>query len=111
MNEELFSEIERLIADIAARRYVALAADGRIGRLTTVELEQTIVRYRRSIVPLPKQGRDLIEMYADRKDANQYAIDVPLWTIEEGRSDLTLLLHAKKYQNRWRLSIDDIRVL
>ncbi len=111
MDKNLAAEVYRLVTDIAARRYDTLAADGRIGRLTTLELEQAIVRYGRTIVPLPEQSWALVELYAEQADADRYTIDVPLWTMEEGRSDLTLILEAQKCENGWSVVLGDIRVL
>lgn len=108
---ELAKEIERMVNDLAQRRYAELASDGRGGRLTEVELQQAIRQYGRVLVPLPQQAWELVELYPDSKDGNRFAIDVPLWTAEEGRSDLTLLLVATKHDNRWNVAIDDIRVL
>jgi hypothetical protein len=111
MDKNLADEIYRLVSDIAARRYDTLAADGRIGRLTTLELEQAITQYGKTIVPLSEQSLALVELYADQVDADRCAVDVPLWTLEEGRGDLTLLLAAQKYANGWSVTLDDIRVL
>ena len=40
-----------------------------------------------------------------------WAIDVPVWTREEGRSDLTLKLRIEVVQGRTRVMVESLRVL
>lgn len=40
-----------------------------------------------------------------------WSIDVPVWTQEEGRSDLTLQLRAEVRHGRVQLTIEGLRVL
>jgi hypothetical protein len=53
----------------------------------------------------------LVDVYDQGEHADSLALDVPLWTSEEGRSDLTLSLTATKRGGDYELEIDDLHVL
>ncbi|KYF59259.1 hypothetical protein BE08_26980 [Sorangium cellulosum] len=111
MNDELRSEISRLIADLSAGRYAEIAADGRTGRLSAEELRTAVEQYGRTLLLLPDGAWDSVDECPQVDAPNTVAVDVPLWTKEEGRSDLTLSLTATKQADRWILQVDDLHVL
>ncbi len=102
--------IRGLVDDLVAGNYAELEADGRIGRLTQGQLRDAIEEYGRKLVPLPD---DRMEMHEYQSDADplEFAVDVTLWTAEEGRSDLTLSLTVVENGDNPMLSIDDVHVL
>ncbi len=111
MEEELIKAIQELVEDLAARRYAKVASDGRGGSLSEQEITTAIADYGRTLVPLPKEGLSLVGVYEQADTVGSLALDVPLWTAEEGRSDLTLSLRAKKDSGGYSLQIDDLHVL
>ena len=108
---ELKSAIVELVGDLVAGRYVELASDGRIGRLTADELAETIRRYGRTLIPLPDDTWSFVQVYPINGDANALVLDVDMFTSEEGRSDLTLSLSARRDGDDWIIGIDDLHVL
>ncbi len=111
MTPELIAEIGRLVQDLAVGRYDLIIADGRGGRLTAPELERAIGEYGRTLVALPSEGLRLVDVFPRVNDPTTLAVDVPLWTREEGRSDLTLSLTAVHTPGGYRLTIEDVHVL
>jgi hypothetical protein len=111
MNSELRGLIQRLIDDIAAGRFRLLEADGRIGRLTGDELREAVATYGRTIVSLPDVGWGLVDEYSIDGKPDEVSLDIPLWTIEEGRSDLTLSVSCKRRGETVSVAIDDLHVL
>lgn len=111
MNNGLKHEIKRLIVDLTARRYAEMVADGRAGRLSAKELHTAIEAYGKTLLPLPDEAWDLVDEYPQVDAPNTVAVDVPLWTKEEGRSDLTLSLSATSKADKWVLHIDDLHAL
>ncbi|MBI4954507.1 MAG: hypothetical protein HY908_20955 [Myxococcales bacterium] len=103
--------LRRLVDDIVAGRYSALESDGRIGRLTGDEVRRAIEVYGRKLMTPPPDAIDSAEAYPVENLPKRFAIDLPLWTEEEGRSDLTLLLRLDDAGDEPRVSIDDLRVL
>jgi len=108
---KLMSQVRRLIEDLAAGRYAELAADGRAGRLTEAELRTAVEQYGGTLVPLPAEGERLVDIYEQTSRPDVVTLDVPLWTREEGRSDLTLSVTAIKQGENYSVEVDDLHVL
>lgn len=111
MNSNLKRAVALLVEDLAAKRYGDIVSDGRAGQLTEVELRNLVVTYGRTLVTLPEEAWSLVDVHEQIGDPTSLTLDVPLWTAEEGRSDLTLLINAKTAGDVVRLEIDDIHVL
>ncbi|MFY0527906.1 DUF7668 domain-containing protein [Archangium gephyra] len=111
MDVKLMVQVRRLIEDLAAGRYAAIAADGRAGRLTEAELRTAVEQYGRTLVPLPADGERLVDIYEQTSQPDAVTLDVPLWTREEGRSDLTLSVMAIKQGETYTVEVDDLHVL
>ena len=103
--------IRRLVDDLVAGNYAAIEEDGRTGRLTLDELKDAIADYGRTLVSLPREGWDLLVEYPKSHNLDEVRVDLPLWTSEEGRSDLTLQLTVVDAPGRPTVSIDDLHVL
>src|SRR5688572_25062299 len=97
LTESAMDAMRLLVDDLVAGAYAKVANDGRIGRLTVPELQRAIAEYGRTLVPLPDQAFDLADVYPIDRSPGEWAIDLPLWTKEEGRSDLTLSLTVKEH--------------
>jgi hypothetical protein len=104
--------VERLVLDLVAGRYDALEADGRSGRLTANQLRVAIADYGRTLVPIPDQGWALAEVFDHESGGGgPCSIDLPLWTAQEGRSDLTVSLSARVGPAGYEVEVDDLDVL
>lgn len=111
MDTKLMGPVRRLIEDLVAGRYAEIAADGRAGRLTEAELRTAVEQYGRTLVPLPAKGDLLVDIYEQTSQPDAVTLDVPLWTREEGRSDLTLSVTAIKQGETYTVKVDDLHVL
>jgi hypothetical protein len=111
MESLLEQPIRELVSELASAKYADIVFDGRAGRLTAQEMSSAISEYGRTLLPLPENAFDLVDFYPIDGAENEWSVDVPLWTKEEGRSDLTLSLSAKIDQNKVIVEIDDIHVL
>jgi hypothetical protein len=111
LEEVLFNGIRELVTDLVRGRFDELEADGRAGRLSAKELLSAIRQYGKTLVPLPDDALHLIDVYPNESDSTECLLDVPLWTAEEGRSDLTLSLVATKKDDGYRLEVSDLHVL
>lgn len=107
----LFTAIRDLVDSLVRGAYAELEVDGRIGRLTTDELRLAIEQYGQTLMTLPDEAALAISVYPYNEKPSMLAVDVPLWTIEEGRSDLTLSLTAKVTEQLIKVQIDDLHVL
>ena len=108
----VMDEIVRLVDDLVGGRFDQLQSDGRAGRLTAHEFAREIEEYGRTLVSLPDQAFELVDVYPLREQRFAWAIDVPLWTREEGRSDLTLSVTARQRgPEQVEIEVDDLHVL
>ena len=88
-----------------------LEADGRAGRVGATGLRQSLREYGRTLVALPETAYSLIEAVEVTTSANLWSLVVPLWTVEEGRSDLSLELTAVETPDGWGCVIEGLLVL
>lgn len=102
--------IRRLVDDLAAGNYAAIEAAGWMGRQTEAQLRQSILDYGRTLVSLPRDGAE-IHLYQSNRNPQELFVNVDLWTVEEGRSDLTLQLTVVENGANPQLSIEDLHVL
>jgi hypothetical protein len=103
--------IRQLVEDLVGGKYAALEADGRIGRLAEHEVKRAIAEYGRRLVSLPSDAMDAADVYELDDCPGEFAVDLPLWTAEEGRSDLTLQLTVIDGDSGPAVAIDDLHVL
>jgi hypothetical protein len=103
--------VRELVDDLVAGRFGSIEADGRIGRLTQSEIRRALDEYGRTLVPLPNEAIAAMEILPSNLAPRTFAVDVPLWTAEEGRSDLTLSLTVVENDDGAELTIDDLHVL
>lgn len=111
MDPRIADAIQKLVQDLVEKRYATIAMDGRGGRLSEGELRTAVEEYGRRLVTLPGDAWDLIDIFPHTKEASVFSIDVPLWTAEEGRSDLTLSITATLHGEGCNVVIDDLHVL
>jgi len=107
---QLISALRELVHDLVLGRFSALEGDGRVGRVTAAELQRVVRDYGRTLVDPPEDAFSDADAYAT-EEGREWAIDLDLWTEEEGRSDLTLSLTARLDGGEVKLAIDDLHVL
>lgn len=98
-----------MVAALIAGRYDALEEGGRSGRLSARELRVAVETFGRTLTPIPEAGWAIAQVFAQQDGA--FSVDLPLWTAEEGRSDLTLCLTMRIGAAGPDIEIDDLRVL
>lgn len=104
--------VRDVVEMLVRREFAALEADGRSGRLTAKELAQALKEYGRTLVEIPEGGWELADSYEIEGRPGAWAIDLPLWTQEEGRSDLTLSLSVSLVNGEnVSVKIEDLHVL
>jgi len=103
--------IRALVEALVEGHFDQLERDGRSGRLSSHELKKALKAYGRTIITLPDEACDFVDVHPIKGQKPTWVVDVPLWTAEEGRSDLTLSLTVSESQDGVRLEIADLHVL
>jgi hypothetical protein len=109
MKPEILPEIRRLVNDLVEGRFDLIQADGRAGRVDQEGVERAMRDYPARFIPLPDDVPSL-DAYEIEPEPGSFVIDVPLWTTEEGESDLILTVKASPAGNAYRVTIMDLYV-
>jgi hypothetical protein len=112
MKDAIHELISKIIALLAAVRYEDIFNLTGGVRMSIHEIQTAINDYGRTIVLPPDSAYSLLDIVAVKNvPFDQYSVRMPLWTKEEGRSDLTLEVTCKFFEEREEVELDDIRVL
>jgi hypothetical protein len=106
------SEVSDVVAMLVRGDYDAVVrrSDGK--RLTAAELEQAVADYGRTLTQPGTGWWDTVEVRPVGNGDDEFYVAAPLWTEEEGRSDLTLELSVGKSESGdYRIEVDDLHVL
>ncbi|MEC7525797.1 MAG: hypothetical protein VYE22_38305 [Myxococcota bacterium] len=99
-----------LIADLVAGRFDEIVADGRAARHRPDDLREAVREYGRTLVDPPDAVWEVADV--DRIDEKTIYADVPMWTREEGRSDLeAIIVLTRSPTGEWAIELDDLHVL
>ena len=108
---DLFKEkIKNLVMDLSNKNYKKIETEKINGRANIMDLEIILREYGKTIIPLPEEVFKIANIYNIEKE-NRIDIYIPLWTKEEGRSDLTLSIICFLENNNPIIEINDLEVL
>lgn len=113
VTEGLFQVTKHIAALIAARRFDDVVALTGGARLSAAAMKTAVSQYPGTLVPLPDDAIALLDAVPiSGTDSTSWNIVQPLFTAEEGRSDLSLLLTITANANGgYVVCVDDIHVL
>ncbi|MFI6678213.1 hypothetical protein [Kribbella sp. NPDC050469] len=103
----------RIVVDLLVRQeYDVIEAMTRGHRLSAEDIQTAIERYGRTLIAPPEDGWNAVEIYrVESSSAPRFSVDVPLWSREEGLSELTLSLTLLEFApGLFETQVDDLRV-
>ena len=107
--------VREVVGLLARGEYAALARLSGGVRLSATQLRTAVREYGRRIVVPPLEATpplDVVEVSPGRAARRSWSVDVDLWTVEEGPSDLTLQLTVREGEGgRYVIELDDLHVL
>jgi hypothetical protein len=110
--ESLESVVRALVNRLANGEYDAVLDQCCTSRLTADGIRRVIDDYGRTFVePPPSAYSDLDAVAVRGAERPTWSVRAPLWSKEEGRSDLTLEVTVIQDGNRWDVELDDLHVL
>jgi len=110
---KLRSTISALSELLAQQDYESFCGFARNSRLTPGGVSRVIRKYRRHLIPLPDVAYKKMEVVPISESIPQrWTVIVPLWTKEEGRSDLSLDITLQNSIGKtYTVDINDLHVL
>lgn len=112
MQNKIKRAVGELIALLVNRRYEEAERMTSSVRLTANDIKAAITEYGRRLVEPPVEAWKLMNAVPVRNSSPQrWSVIMPLWTAEEGRSDLSLECTAIENGESVVLELDDIHVL
>lgn len=91
LRKKFVSTIERLVKLLVEKKYAEIASLTKNRRLTETQISEAITEYGRILVSPPHSYHEHIDIVPviDSKP-QRWSVDFPLWTLEEGESDLSV---------------------
>ncbi len=113
MNEKIQTTAKRLVTLLVAHDFAGLEEWSQGVRLKREQMAEALNQYPGYFVMPPEPTvpyLDVVEVIDS--SPKQWSVDIPLWTQEEGRSDLTMQVTMIESENEMMIvEIDDIHVL
>jgi hypothetical protein len=105
--------VGEVVARLAAADYEGIAAMAPKSRVTPSQMRAAVEQYGRTLLPLPLGADALIDYVAVRSSSPYtWSVVCPLFTAEEGRSDLSLELRLTQSPGaNYTVEVDDLHVL
>ena len=112
MNDKLIEPVNQIVSLLVAGRYADVEQQTHGIRLTANEMVKAVTDYGRKLVQPPQDGFRLMNV-VETKNAQpkRWSIAMPLWTEEEGRSDLTVEMTLAERETGFSIELDDIHAL
>ena len=104
------TEVRRLVGLLVAGDYHGMFEMCPTSRVHQDDFVRTVREFGRTFA-MPRGPLQLDVISVRRAVVPQWSIIADLWTVEDGLSDLSLELTARKTGSRVELAIDDLRVL
>lgn len=105
--------VAQLVSLLATAQYESIYALVPSSRVSPAHMRAAVEQYGRTLVTMPGGAQELIDYVPVRNaDPPAWSVVVPLFTLEEGRSDLSLELQMTRLSDgSYQVEVDDIHVL
>jgi hypothetical protein len=112
MDAKLDSIVHQIVELLVAGRYAEIAILTNNQRLDGEAIQRAVRDYGRKLVMPPSDPFNLLDVIQVEDAAPPcWSVRMPLWTVEEGRSDLSLELTITENGSDYTVELDDIHVL
>lgn len=112
MNDDIIGLVKEVIELLVHGRYKQVADWSNGISLSEVEISTAIAEYEHTLVSPPDIAYKefLYSTHVRESDPPRWIIDMPLWTKEEGRSDLEICLSIIKWPKKLAFEVNSILV-
>ena len=105
--KEIVSRILKLLSE---KNYIELEKQSKGIRLSAADMEEAIKEYDCQLVMPPLDAYELMNV-VEIKGGDSWYVVMPLWSQDEGESDLSIELTIVKESNNFIFEIENIHVL
>lgn len=103
--------VRRVVEQLSNGEYDTLLSHV-TSRLSAGDLDRAIQEYGRTLVSPPDETYNNLDVVpVNSAEVPTWSVWVPLWTKEEGRSDLTLEMTIMEVDSQFVIELDDLHVL
>ncbi|WP_273168864.1 DUF7668 domain-containing protein [Actinomyces israelii] len=107
--DSVVEPLRRCMDLLAARSWEALEQAAPDSRSAWSDVDRVLEEYGRTYLPVPQDFTRLV--YCIRTRDGSYFLECPMWTVQEGRSDLEAQWKATQHPDgSWNLNLQDILV-
>ena len=111
MSPAVESAVRLVVRLLVEKRYKDLETLSGGTRLSAREIEQAVQEYGGTLTYPPEDAFRLVDVIAlEGVSHSQWSVIVPLWTEQEGRSDLSLEMTVGEKPEGTRIQLDNIHV-
>lgn len=111
MDGHLKSVVEKVIGLLVSGKYDEIVETTKGIRLDADSIDGAIRQYGRTLVMPPEEAYNYMDAIVVRGSTPQrWSVVMPLWTSEEGRSDLSVELTLQEKPGGFDVELDDIHV-
>jgi hypothetical protein len=107
--EQLKLLVGQVMDLLVSQKYKELSDMTRTVRLSEEAIKSAITYYGKQLISPPIEAFKLMDVIPIQSNNAGWSVVMPLWTQEEGRSDLTIELTIVKAEGDFRVELDDIR--
>jgi|LakMenE01Jun11ns_1017448.scaffolds.fasta_scaffold9176253_1 hypothetical protein len=112
VNDQLEHAVRSFVNLLVELNYSDAVSHCSDSRLSGEDLEKVIRDYGRTLIEPPAHAyKDLDSIAVTGVAIATWSVVAPLWTSEEGLSDLSLELTVRQNENTWIIQLDDLHVL
>jgi len=111
--EKLHRTVKMVINLLADKKHKEIEQLCKGVRLNAEDIEYAVKEYGMEIIPLPMEGYEKLDIIeVTDSDPKEWSVNVPIYTSEEGMSDLTLELSLIDNSSEiYRVEVDNLHVL
>jgi len=107
LSNSLKEKLFELVSALSLGDFYKISANKWLGRTTAPDLKRVILEYGKTLTLPPENFLEVADIF-ELDDECAILIDIPLWTQEEGRSDLVISVQVALPKED--VSINDLRV-
>lgn len=112
MTDHIRPIVLQVLTLLAKKQYAELEMLTQGVRLCADHIDKTVAAYGRSIVVPPDSAFEFMDVIrVTIANPSRWSVTMPIWTQEEGRSDLSIELTVIDTVDGPRIEIDDLHVL